>query len=303
MSSPLSIDNTMGAALIGSVCAAVLYGVSCIQTWYYYDRYPTDAWYIKYLVASVWVFDTIHQVLISHTVYHYLVSNYTNPAMLANIIWLSLICLLVQGFLTMRVWRMSNKNKILTFIVLCLVIAEFGMMQLQTWLELSQLKGLSMAVNVLAAAGDALIAASLVFLLRRSRTGFKKSDTMISRLIVFTVNTGLFTSICAVMSLVSIIVWGNTLIYVAFYFSLGRLYSNSLLATLNARQEIRNLADEMDTLSLSFRSGPSSFGSGSKKPTNISIVIDTTQDFVRDRAMTMTDSETESPITDLKDEV
>ncbi|KAL4267424.1 DUF6534 domain-containing protein [Pleurotus pulmonarius] len=319
MSSTVSIDNTMGAALIGSVCAAVLYGVSCIQTWYYYDRYPTDAWYIKYLVASVWVFDTIHQVLISHTVYHYLVSNYTNPAMLGNIIWSvllevlfnSLICLLVQGFLTMRVWRMSNKNKILTFIVLCLVIAEFvcsvvfvvQSMQLQTWLQLSQLKGLSMAVNVLAAAGDALIAASLVYLLRRSRTGFKKSDTMISRLIVFTVNTGLFTSICAVMSLVSIVLWGNTLIYVAFYFSLGRLYSNSLLATLNARQEIRNLADEMDSLSLSFRSGPSSFGSGSKKPTNISIVIDTTQDFVRDRAMTMTDSETESPISDLKDEV
>ncbi|KAJ8514860.1 hypothetical protein ONZ45_g7648 [Pleurotus djamor] len=368
MPAAFQVDNTMGAALIGSICAAMLYGVSSIQTWYYFDRYATDMWYIKYLVAGVWVFDTIHQALITHTVYYYLVTHYADPAELGKIVWSilaevlfnSLICLLVQGFLAMRVWRMSNKNRPLTFVVVCLVLAEFVCsvaftvkslgLKNHTWAELGELKGLSMTVNILAAAGDALIAASLVYLLQRSRTGFKKwvhfpdliesvlswlitsstfpyfppnsipvpvpryldfatffgirSDTMISRLIVFTVNTGLFTSICACASLVSILVWGNTLIYVAFYFSLGRLYSNSLLATLNARQEIRSLADECDTLSLSFRSGPSSFTSASKqKPTSISILIDRTHEFSRDRALTVTDSETDvqSPVTDKED--
>lgn len=67
-----------------------------------------------------------------------------------------------------------------------------------------------MVVNVLAAAGDVLIAAVLCKMLHTSRTGYKKyipirrvlcarlmtiprSDTMINKLIVFIVNTGLLT--------------------------------------------------------------------------------------------------------------
>jgi hypothetical protein len=62
---------------------------------------------------------------------------------------------------------------------------------------------------------------------------------MINKLILFSINTGLLTSICAVMSLISvrtklrlvwcgasdlaqITVWDGTFIYIAFYFCLGR---------------------------------------------------------------------------------
>lgn len=50
-----------------------------------------------------------------------------------------------------------------------------------------------MVVNVLAAAGDVLIAATLCIILHRSKTGFRVSDTMINRLMAFCVNTGLLT--------------------------------------------------------------------------------------------------------------
>lgn len=40
-----------------------------------------------------------------------------------------------------------------------------------------------MAVNVLGAVADVIIAASLFFYLQRSRTGFKGSDTMIGKLV------------------------------------------------------------------------------------------------------------------------
>lgn len=110
-----------------------------------------------------------------------------------------------------------------------------------TFAELTALKPLSMSVNALAAAGDVLIAVLLCTLLQQSRTGFRRSDTMINKLILFSINTGLLTSICAVMSLVSvrsksqmawccasdrnvaqITVWDGTFIYIAFYFCLGR---------------------------------------------------------------------------------
>ncbi|KAH8830593.1 hypothetical protein DL96DRAFT_1593572 [Flagelloscypha sp. PMI_526] len=113
-----------------------------------------------------------------------------------------------------------------------------------------------------------------------------RSDTMISRLILFVVSTGLLTSICAVCSLTSILLWGDTLIYVAFYFSLGRLYGNSLLATLNARIDIRGLSDEVEDFSFSIKSlskAPSKLTFCSNRdltrPSNLSLTIDTVREY------------------------
>ncbi|KAF5393735.1 hypothetical protein D9757_000328 [Collybiopsis confluens] len=168
---------------------------------------------------------------------------------------------------------------------------RFYSLRLVTWQDLSKLKGLSMTVNVLGAVADVAIAAGLFYFLQRSRTGFKKSDTMISKLIMFSVSTGLLTSVCAVASLLSILIWGKTLIYVAFYFSLGRLYSNSLLATLNARKSIRGLTDEPGggEASFSLQTFTNKLSRSTRKnmalatnprQTNISIKVDTTQELV-----------------------
>ena len=46
-----------------------------------------------------------------------------------------------------------------------------------------KLKNLSLTVNALTAATDVVIAAILCFLLQKSRTGFRRSDTMITKLV------------------------------------------------------------------------------------------------------------------------
>jgi len=278
-----------------------LHGVSCIQAWYYFTH-QNDTWPIKSLVSAVMIFDTIHQALISHTVYTYLITNFGNYPSLEKLVWSILVevifngltAFLVQSFLTVRVWRLSNRNTWLTALAVTLVIGEFacviaftGMsLRLRTFVELARLKPLSVTVNALAAASDVLIAATLCTLLHRSRTGFHRSDTMINKLILFAVNTGCFTSLCAVASLISIVVAGGTFLYIAFFFCIGRLYSNSLLATLNARDMIRGAADDVqstdDNFSLSLREIPKTATIGSRRPTNISIKIDTTKETDRD---------------------
>ncbi|KAJ7173650.1 hypothetical protein C8R46DRAFT_1083518 [Mycena filopes] len=297
------LDKTLGAGFIGVVVAAGLHGVSCVQAWWYYTH-QNDRWPLKFLVAAVMIFDTVHQALISHTVYTYLITNYNNSAELGDIVWSLLVevlfngltALLVQSFLTVRIWRLSNGNKWLTGAASLLVLAEFGCvlayvvisLHLHTFVELAELKDLSIVVNALAAAGDVFIACSLCGLLWRSRTGFHRSDTMIKKLVMFSVNTGLITSLCAIASLISIAAAGKTFIYILFFFCMGRLYCNSLLATLNARKMIRGAADGVHTtsenVSLSLREFPKSAASlsmASKRP-NISIKIDTTQEFNRD---------------------
>ncbi|KAJ7493340.1 hypothetical protein B0H11DRAFT_958376 [Mycena galericulata] len=224
------LDNTFGVCFIGVIIAAELHGVACVQAWYYFTH-QNDGWPLKLFVAAVVCFDTIHQALITHTVYTYLVTNFSNPPELGNLVWslLGLTALSVQSFLAVRVWRLSKGNIWLTGAAWLLIFAEFGCvlayvalsLRLDTFAQLAGLKSLSTAVNALAASGDVLIAGILCWLLLRSRTGFTRSDTMINKLVLFFVNTGLITSLFAIASLISITVAPTTFIYILFFFLHG----------------------------------------------------------------------------------
>ncbi|KAG2071980.1 hypothetical protein BDR04DRAFT_1097662 [Suillus decipiens] len=295
-------DYTFGAFLVGVVVSAMLYGVTGVQTWYYFTWYSSDPWHIRLLVSAMFISDSIHQALITHTVYTYLVTDFGNVIDLEKLVWsLSVEVLfngftglIVQSFFTMRVYRLSKKNIFATASVLSLVIAEFVLvviyvakaLTLTTFIQVPQIKPLSMSVNAVAAAGDILITTFLCVFLQQSRTGLRQSDTLINKLMLFSINTGLLTSVCAVMSLISILVWPETYIYIAFYFCLGRLYCNSLLATLNARKSVRRDSCE-DHMSLSLHrprrpvnSPISSTRMG--MPNDISIKINTAQGYVED---------------------
>ncbi|KAF8798688.1 hypothetical protein BYT27DRAFT_7203280 [Phlegmacium glaucopus] len=282
------LDSTYGAAFVGMVVAAILYGVSCLQALYYFTN-QNDPWYIKLTVIVVMVLDTINQVSVSHLVYTYTITFWGDLGQ-PLIVWslgiavvvTGMTAFVVQSFLTMRIWRLSGRNIYLTGSSMTLVVVSFGSfifyiakaIHLKDLASLSKIKNEAIAVNILGAATDLLIAAILCILLNLSRTGFQKSDTVINKLILFSVNTGLITSLCALASMIAIIVASNSFIYITFFFCLGRLYTNSLLSTLNAREMIRGRSDggSVDAMSLSLRDLSKK---GSTQHQNISIKIDT----------------------------
>jgi len=115
--------------------------------------------------------------------------------------------------------------------------------------EAAKLESENLAGRVIGVTTDLFIAVTLCTLLHLSRTGFKKSDAMITKLIIFTVNTGLITSFCALGSLISVVTSPNTYIHIGWFFCLSRLYTNCLLATLNARGIIRGSFIQDGTMS------------------------------------------------------
>ncbi|KAJ3790676.1 hypothetical protein GGU10DRAFT_416298, partial [Lentinula aff. detonsa] len=324
----------------------------CVQTWFYFNRYPGDLWYIKCLVAIVWLFDSIHQALISHTVYFYVVTNFNNVSEQANLVWSillevlfnGLIGFVVQSFLTMRVWKMSNQNKPLTVLIVLFVLGELtcsvaftiSSLKLVTWMDLTHLKSLSMTVNVLGAVADVMIAAGLFYFLHRSRTGFKKHDDkqtgVYSGSLVFIASSGRMADhvyrehrsadqhLCCGFAVVYLdlgknldicrLLFQSGKMFVSVLLSLHGLinlpivYSNSLLATLNARKSIRGLNDEdggnvsfsLQTFSNKLRPSRRNMTMAPNQ-TNISIKIDTTQELIRDKATKEKDFE--SDITDV----
>lgn len=293
----LVLDNTFGAMLVGVFISAALWGVTCIQTFIYYTTYHSDGLHLKMIVGFVWVFDTVHQILICHTAYTYLISHFGDvdfltvlvDTLVVEVFFTGFVAVLVQCFFAMRVWVLSGKNVIITTVVMSFVLSEFAAVmaygvqgvKYTKLADLGNLKALSISVNALAASGDIIIAATLCWLLSRSRTGFKRSDSMITKMIAFCVNTGLVTSVCALGSLITIVVLPNAFVYIAFYFTLSRLYSNSLLATLNARQSLRN-ASRIDEISMSSgaraRHGTFSRDMPNNQPPPMSIKVDTTRE-------------------------
>ncbi|KAJ8487275.1 hypothetical protein ONZ45_g14396 [Pleurotus djamor] len=88
-------------------------------------------------------------------------------------------------------------------------------------------------------AADFVIAAVLVALLLQSRTESKRTRSLLNTLMVYAINTGLFTTS---MCLITFALWPDRLIYIGIYFVLSDLSLNALLATLNARDDLRERA-------------------------------------------------------------
>ena len=71
-----------------------------------------------------------------------------------------------------------------------------------TWGELAPMHWLTVAFGSLSAILDLILAASMIYLLDRSRTGFKKTNALLSRLILLTLSTGLLSAIVSMAQVI-----------------------------------------------------------------------------------------------------
>ncbi|KAJ7242177.1 hypothetical protein B0H12DRAFT_853224 [Mycena haematopus] len=220
------------------------------------------------LVLATLVLDSLHMALIIHVVYHYLITNYYNNAAMQVVVWsiaaealpTGLTAMLVQSFYAFRVYRISDKTICITALILLLVGATAGcgiawvviaLSEPHTYDRLRRISPLAVSINALSTSVDVIITFMLCYMLLRSQAKSLADETLLNRLILITINTGLLTSLCAVSALAAIVYSPNSLIYAGFYFCIGRLYSNALLASLNARSVIRGQIRDVDSNFLS----------------------------------------------------
>jgi hypothetical protein len=96
------------------------------------------------------------------------------------------------------------------------------------------LAGLSLGVVV-----DCLITLAVSRQLLKGRTGAQDTDALINRLLGYTLNTGFITSLFAIIEIITFLTSPHSLVFMSFVFVQNKLYANCLLATLNARRELR----------------------------------------------------------------
>ncbi|KAF8336950.1 uncharacterized protein EI90DRAFT_89449 [Cantharellus anzutake] len=93
--------------------------------------------------------------------------------------------------------------------------------------------------QTLEAMADLIIAFSMSYYLQNRRTGFRRTDTVIRKLIVYAINTGLVTSVLALVVMFAFAFYGFHFVHMLFILPLGGVYTVSLLANLHSRSILR----------------------------------------------------------------
>ncbi|KAH9925451.1 uncharacterized protein BXZ73DRAFT_103326 [Epithele typhae] len=259
-----SLDNTFGAALIGLVVEATLFGITLVQAFFYFRNYgSSDHWFTKALVIFLTLVDTLHLVLCVYTVYWYLVTHFGDSGNLELVVWSltvqtdfqTLVAVTVECFFARRLWLMSKNRFIAASIIVLSIgqiiavvvftvdafrLGEFAKFSSLTWEIILGLGGSTVA--------DIIIAVAMCYYLYRRRTGLRRTDSLVTALMVYSVNSGMTTSVIATLSLILFLAMPTNLIWIAVFWLIGKCYVNSFLAL---RDHLRDRAHHGGVVPLS----------------------------------------------------
>ncbi|KAJ3574716.1 hypothetical protein NP233_g1572 [Leucocoprinus birnbaumii] len=261
--------------LIGFVFNVFLFGTMTTQTYLYYTNFRKDRLWMKLFVLLIFILDTINSVCDCVYLYDSLIIHFGDMQALGTANWVfatdpaftGVIAALVQLFFAWRVVALT-KNWILSSVVIlgaitggvCGIVTAFEVVKTPEFTEFQSFKVrieptlMNTCVPipvidqvvviiwlVVASLVDVIITTTLVWFFtnnhvrRKHKTGFKQSDLMVDRIIRVTVQTGLVTAIIAVVDLI-VYLTDSTGTHLIFNFPLCKLYTNSLMSSLNSRK-------------------------------------------------------------------
>ncbi|CAK5270981.1 unnamed protein product [Mycena citricolor] len=201
------------------------------------------------------------------------------------------VALMVQGFFAHRVYILGGRRKILPGIIIFLTLAQFGQnvrksgylksahhrsVRQQWELSIRKCRGSSdyvrfilldvsptemeqpyvMPLFGLELSADMLIAAGLIYYLRQhvKRSAIRETQHIIYVLIKYVVNTCALEVLCLAPLIALWFYEADTLIFIPFVLVMPRVYSLSLLCSLNNRDNLREISNVNPDIDLSIHS-------------------------------------------------
>ncbi|KAJ7924055.1 hypothetical protein B0H13DRAFT_2315877 [Mycena leptocephala] len=272
-----SVKELSAAAFIGYGVSTAAYGISIVQVYLYFRNYPKDSLFLKLTVAALWTLDTLSSIVNSHALYTLYVLNFNNLFADAQIPWswplgtaiLSSINTTSLIFYGWQIWSLSWNFVVVGVIVsLALVSCVTGACtspvsplpstgvlplspktrlfltaiyaDLSVHLFLSPKISLTTTLESTGLVCDITITISLIYYLRsRKAVGVRSTQDMIASLIMHAMSRGMLTAVCITVLFILDVAYPNHFYWLPFYQLVGKLYVNSILASLNARASVR----------------------------------------------------------------
>ncbi|CAL1703522.1 unnamed protein product [Somion occarium] len=214
------IPALLGPIAITACIALLIYGVTVVQAYAYVLNYKKDDTWVKSLVYGVAFFET-DLLAIVHI-----------PWTVPTVFLINCgITILVQGFYIRRIWILSNRSLALLILLITILTLRIGFaiatfaffVKLDTWQSFRDQTG--PLVTISTGLGLAVL--------------MDMTDGIISFLIAYSVNTGLLSMAVSIAIVFTFAFMKESLIFAGLNLIAGKLYANSLLGTLNARQVLR----------------------------------------------------------------
>jgi len=158
---------------------------------------------------------------------------------------------ITHSFLSFRIYRLKGQLWLfITFVIGALVSFALAVASgTKAWLikDLDKLSVLTALVTwwlIFQMVLDTSIAGVMAYALWSSKTGYRKTDSVIHSLIRCAIQTGIFSTIFAAGDLICFATSPNTQFYGMFAIPLGRIYTNTLMHTLNLRDSLKEILSE-----------------------------------------------------------
>ncbi|THH12997.1 hypothetical protein EW146_g7169 [Bondarzewia mesenterica] len=248
--STINLNLVMGPLVLASMLNYLVYGICIMQFYEYYASGYKDDLKTRLFVIYLLILDTFATALNAYLIWHYTVDGFGNDAIIGSTPWSYNIVPILSVFASVPIqhflsWRIRKFAK--SWILFCclsiisLVSGVCGIVASASALRVGQISNngtlLPFADTWLASATfcDVSITALLFFHLSRARTGFSRTDTMIFRLLRISLEAAVPVTVFTVCDLAILTSHPTTNVHMIFAVPMGRIYTNTLLTTLNMR--------------------------------------------------------------------
>ncbi|PPQ89892.1 hypothetical protein CVT25_004814 [Psilocybe cyanescens] len=255
----VNVTLSFGPMLIGVFFNMILYGVLLVQTYHYYITFKRDAPWIKYLVLYLFILESVNTGCDMAMMYQPLIQNFGSYlpvyrkrrsfSLHSKRTSQVAISTPIQIFFAWRI-KLLTKSNVLAIVVVVLSLVSLGggtyttvlLVKIKLFSRKPELHWPALVWLLSASVADILITTVLVLTLSKRRTGFIATDDAISKIIRMTVQTGMLTAFFAIGDVIFFMSLPHTALNFLWDLSLSKLYTNCLLSTLNAREELQELA-------------------------------------------------------------
>jgi len=206
---------------------------------------------LKFMVGLMFVVDSLGSMFVGHSLYTFWVFNILKPADSLNIPWsfaaekflVTFTCLIAQCFYAHTIYK-ATVNKIIVWIIMFMALTSFalGVVTTQEIFDNSlavvstrKFAIISGLVQGFAATNDVFITLCLCYYLRSKRIQVPSTHVMLDTLMVYAVSRGVLTAVAQILFLTTNVCLPGATYWLPFHQVVGKLYVNSVLATLNVR--------------------------------------------------------------------
>ncbi|KAH7886529.1 hypothetical protein F5I97DRAFT_1926801 [Phlebopus sp. FC_14] len=230
-----TLANTLGMEYIGFTLAMWLFGVNSAQAFAYFQTY-SDPLFLKLTVIAVVILDSANTALMCWGLYLQIIPNLgkstLNLPLVVETMAIVLNAFIVECFLSQSIFRISQKNKVLTASIIILAVVQLAFalaacVQAIFFLRFPDYhSGATIVIGTLsvglAVLTDLVITASLVFYFIRGRSSIGPGSDVLSKLIVYALQRTVMITVPQILLVIFFLVMPDTSVWYIFQFVEGQ---------------------------------------------------------------------------------